>query len=321
MPPLPGPRVVLCCTRYPVKTCTTPSAIRTGKCTVSSRWVVLRIRRMFGSRWSLSAAMLNCSSATSQGSRWVWSITAADVFTKPSVPSWGRPQLLDHEPIVVRLAGSVRAVPVLDHDALEALREKCVAPGAQTSCDKGREPDVLARREDTLEVTAPLEQRDGQQGLAIDLEQVEGGEDLPRAILAGIGVALVINFEVALVAPIVDQDTIDDRGIATGIRDDRVVELARAGRRAAVADETWVAMADPHQDACAGPLRLEDVVLRLRALADEAGALRRQVDAEDRAQIFEYPALDIVNICSIMRTPVRNSFFRGAPWPPHPRFS
>src|SRR3989442_10693832 len=150
--------------------------------------------------------MLNFSSASSQGWCWVWSIPAADVFTKPSVPSWGRPQLLDHEPIVVRLAGSVRAVPVLDHDALEALREKCVAPGAQTSCDKRREPDVLARREDTLEVTAPLEQRDGQQGLAIDLEQVEGGEDLPRAILAGVRGGPRLHFLGAPLPPTLRQD-------------------------------------------------------------------------------------------------------------------
>ncbi|OLC11908.1 MAG: hypothetical protein AUH44_01225 [Chloroflexi bacterium 13_1_40CM_68_15] len=58
------------------------------------------------------------------------------------------------------------------------------------------------------------------------------------------------------------------------------------------------------------------MALRLRALADDAGPLRREVRAEDRAQVFEYPALDIVNIRSIMRTPVRSSFSRGVSWPP-----
>src|SRR5438477_4462538 len=111
--------------------------MRTGKWTVSSRWVVLRIRRMFGSRWSLSAAMLNCSSATSHGSRWVWSMTAEDVFTNSSEVSWGRLQFLDHEPIVVRLSRSVRAVPVLDDHAPEALRHERVAPGAQPPGDIG----------------------------------------------------------------------------------------------------------------------------------------------------------------------------------------
>jgi len=48
--------------------------------------------------------------------------------------------------------------------------------------------------------------------------------------------------------------------------------------------------------------------VRLRALADDAGPLRREIRAKDRAQVFEYPALDMVNIRSIMRTPVRNSF-------------
>src|SRR5712691_315 len=162
---------------------------------------------MLGSRWSLSAAMLNCSSATSHGSRCVWSITAEDFFTNTSeVSRHGCLQLFDHEPIVVRLARSVRAVPVLDDHALEPLREKRVAPRPQISGDERSQPNVLARREDTFEVPAPLEQRDGQQRLPIDLEQVEGGEDLPCAVLPGVGVALVIHFEVALVAPVVDQD-------------------------------------------------------------------------------------------------------------------
>src|SRR2546421_5549194 len=161
MPPFPGPRVVLCWTRYPVKTCTTPSAIRTGKCTVSSRCVVLRMRRIFGSRWSLSAAMLNCSSATSHGSRWVWSMTAALAFTSTSDASWSRRlQFFDHEPIICGLARHVRAVPILEHHAAKALRLKCLAPGSETARDERREPYVRARRYDTLEVTAALEERD-----------------------------------------------------------------------------------------------------------------------------------------------------------------
>src|SRR2546428_2950540 len=170
MPPWPGVRVVLCCRRSPVKTCPTPSAIRSGKWTVSSRWVVLRIRRIFGSRWSLSAAMLNCSSATSHGSRWVWSMTAEDVFTNSSEVSWGRLQFLDHEPIVVRLSRSVRAVRVLDDHALEPLREKRVPPRPQISGDVRSQPHVLARREDTFEVPPPLEQRNREQRLSVDLE-------------------------------------------------------------------------------------------------------------------------------------------------------
>src|SRR5437867_7033154 len=164
MPPLPGPRVVLCCTRYPVKTCTTPSAIRTGKCTVSSRCVVLRIRRMFGSRWSLSAAMLNCSSATSHGSRWVWSMTAAFAFTSTSDVSWSRRfQLFDHEPIIGRLARRVCAVPILEHDAAKALRLERVTPRSQPARDVWREPDIGAGREDPFKVAPAFEERDRQE--------------------------------------------------------------------------------------------------------------------------------------------------------------
>src|SRR2546422_1881370 len=164
MPPLPGPRVVLCCTRYPVKTCTTPSAIRTGKCTVSSRCVVLRMRRMLGSRCSLSAAMLNCSSATSHGSRWVWSMTAVLAFTSTSDASWSRRfQLFDHEPIIGRLARRVRAVPILEHNAAKALRLERVAPRSQAARDKRREADVRAWRENALEVTPALQERDSEE--------------------------------------------------------------------------------------------------------------------------------------------------------------
>src|SRR6266568_1648716 len=171
MPPFPGPRVVLCWIRYPVKTCTTPSAIRTGKCTVSSRCVVLRMRRMFGSRWSLSAAMLNCSSATSQGSRWVWSMTAALTFTCTSDASWSsRLQLFDDEPIIGRFSGRVRAVPILEHDATEALRLKRVAPSSQTARDERCEPDIRARHDYALQVTPSLEERNRQEGLAVDLQ-------------------------------------------------------------------------------------------------------------------------------------------------------
>src|SRR6266566_3131490 len=161
MPPLPGPRVVLCCTRYPVKTCTTPSAIRTGKCTVSSRCVVLRMRRMFGSRCSLSAAMLNCSSATSHGSRWVWSMTAALAFTSTSDASWSRRfQLFDHEPIIGRLARRVGAVPILEHHAAKALRLKSVTPRSQPTRDEGRQPNIGTGGDNRFEVTPALEERD-----------------------------------------------------------------------------------------------------------------------------------------------------------------
>src|SRR5919197_327642 len=189
--------------------------MRTGKCTVSSRCVVLRMRRMFGSRWSLSAAMLNCSSSTSHGSRWVWSMTAALVFTCTSDASWSRClQLFDHEPIIGRLARRVRAVPILQHDAAETLGLERVTPRPESPGHERCEPDIRAWRERALEMPAPFQERDREKRFAVDLEQVESCEDLTPAELAGVGVALGVDLEGALVLPVVDEDALDDRGVA-----------------------------------------------------------------------------------------------------------
>src|SRR5712691_5101706 len=128
---------------------------------MSSRWHVARISRMFGSRWSLSAAMLNCSSATSHGSRWVWSMTAALAFTSTSDASWGRCfQLFDHEPIIGRLAWRVRAVPIFEHDTAEPLGLERVSPRPQPTRHERCEPNIGARGENAFEVAPALEQRD-----------------------------------------------------------------------------------------------------------------------------------------------------------------
>src|SRR6266566_175164 len=301
MPPLPGPRVVLCCTRYPVKTCTTPSAIRTGKCTVSSRCVVLRMRRMFGSRWSLSAAMANCSSATSHGSRWVWSMTAVLAFTSTSEASCGRRfQLFDHEPIIGRLSRRVRAVPILQHDAAEPLRLQRFAPGTQASRYVGRQPDVRTWGEDAFKMASPLQEWDLEQGLAVDLEEVEGREDLATAELPGVCVSLLIDLEVAFVLPPVDENAVEDRGAALRLRDDRVVQLARSGHLAFVADEVRLGMTDPDEDSRSCPCRLEDVALPLRPFADRPGSLGQKISPEDAAQDSSIRALDSTNVRSII---------------------
>src|SRR6202011_2134934 len=59
MPPLAGPRLMLCCTRQPVNTCTDPSSMRTGKWTVSSRLTSRRPRRVSSERPMTSAAASN----------------------------------------------------------------------------------------------------------------------------------------------------------------------------------------------------------------------------------------------------------------------
>src|SRR5438309_3896314 len=178
--------------------------MRTGKCTVSSRCVVLRMRRMFGSTWSLSAAMANCSSATSHGSRWVWSMTAALVFTGTSDASWCPCfELFDHEPIIGRLAGRVRAVPILEHDSAKALRLERVTPRSQPAGDVWRQPHVRTWREDAFEMSPTLEERDVEERLAVDLQEIERGEDLLTRELPRVRVATLVYLEVALVLPAV----------------------------------------------------------------------------------------------------------------------
>src|SRR5918996_2137327 len=66
MPPLAGPRLTLCWTRWPVNTWTLPSSIVTGKFTVSSRCGTRNTRRIPSSRSSFSAAWSNWDWATAQ---------------------------------------------------------------------------------------------------------------------------------------------------------------------------------------------------------------------------------------------------------------
>src|SRR5580765_166357 len=136
--------------------------MRTGKCTVSSRWHSARMARMFGSRCSLSAAMPNCSSATDHGSRWVWSMTCAlDATIFSSVSRAG--DLFHDEPVVGGAPRSVCAIPVLEHDAAEALPDQRLAPRAQASRHERREANVHARHEQALQMPLALEQGDLEQ--------------------------------------------------------------------------------------------------------------------------------------------------------------
>src|SRR2546428_9833331 len=107
-----------------------------------------------------------------------------------------------------------------------------------------------------------LEQRHGEQRLTVDLEEIERGEDLPPSELARVGIPLVIDFEIALVLPVVDQHAVDDRRLAARVSHDRVVELSWTIARALVPHELRRAVADSHEEAGTHPLRLEDVAPR-----------------------------------------------------------
>src|SRR6516225_1671240 len=69
MPPFPGPREMLCCTRYPVKTFTWPLSILVGRETSRMRLGVRRIWRKPGSSFRNSAAISNCICAMRKGFR------------------------------------------------------------------------------------------------------------------------------------------------------------------------------------------------------------------------------------------------------------
>ena len=157
-------------------------------------------------------------------------------------------------------------------------------------------------------MTPALEQRDLEKRLAVDLDQVECRENLTTSELPRVGVAMVVDLEVALVLPVGHEDTVEDRGLAPGLGDDRVVQLTRPLDGALVAEEVRLGMADTYEDPRARPRRLEDVALPLRSFADEPGSLGREVCPESGAQDSSIPALDMANVRSIMRTSVRNKF-------------
>src|SRR5207237_3941755 len=97
---------------------------------------------------------------------------------------------------------------------------------------------------------------DLEEGLAVDLEEVEGREDLATAELPRVRVSLLIDLQVAFVLPSVDQNAIEDRGAALRLRDDCVVQLARSGHFAFVADKVRLGVTDPDEDSRACPCRL-----------------------------------------------------------------
>src|SRR5881296_454828 len=116
-------------------------------------------------------------------------------------------------------------------------------------------------------MTPALEKRDLEERLAVDLQQVERGEDLPSPELPRVRVAVVVDLEVALVLPVGHQDA----------GEDRVVQLARSVHPAFVAEEMRLGMANAHQHSRARPGWLEDVALPLRSFADEPGSLGQKV--------------------------------------------
>ena len=104
-----------------------------------------------------------------------------------------------------------------------------------------------------------LEERDLEEPLCVDLEQVERREDLTAAELSRIGIAGVIDLEIALVFPVVDEDAVEGRGLAPCHRDDGLVELTGTVHGALIAEEMRLAVADPDEHPGTRPGRLQDV--------------------------------------------------------------
>src|SRR5438132_9284627 len=83
MPPFAGPRVTLCCTRYPSKTRSPPLSSLTGNRTTSSRRTSRNTARRLDERLRISAALSNCRCALSQG----FSAASAGAAAMVTVPS------------------------------------------------------------------------------------------------------------------------------------------------------------------------------------------------------------------------------------------
>src|SRR5712692_8075252 len=92
-------------------------------------------------------------------------------------------ELVHDQPRARRLARRVWAVPVLEHHAPEAETGERLAPRAQAARHVRGEPDVRARRHETLEVPLSLEQRhaveDRRAAVGLRLDRVE---ELARAV-------------------------------------------------------------------------------------------------------------------------------------------
>src|SRR5438445_799782 len=76
-------------------------------------------------------------------------------------------QLVDDQPRARRLTRRVWAVPVLQHDALEAEPAQRLPPRAQAAGHERGDPDVRAGRHEALEVALPFEERDADERLAL----------------------------------------------------------------------------------------------------------------------------------------------------------
>src|SRR3989442_4677861 len=135
-------------------------------------------------------------------------MTAA-LFTKSSV-SWRCLDLLDDEPIVVRPAGRVDAIPVFQHDAPETLRHECLAPRAQPAGHVRREADIPGLREDALEVTPSLEERDLKDRLCVELEEILRCEDAPPSRRSRERNALLVHLDCRFGTTIFDQHSVHD---------------------------------------------------------------------------------------------------------------
>src|SRR5438132_4679589 len=209
-------------------------------------------------------------------------MVAADLMRSLSLLHLRWVELVHDQPRARGLTRRVWAVRLLEHHALESETGERLAPRAEAAGYIWREPDVRARRHEPLEMALPFEQRDAHERIAVDLQQIERAEDLPARGLAGEGVALRIDLEVAVVLPVRDEDAVEDRAAAMRLRLDRVEELARTVDRTVVAHEPRPVVADPDERPGPLPGRLEDVVRQLRLLPHGLRALRRELHAEDR---------------------------------------
>src|SRR5438034_2730452 len=144
MPPLAGPRLMLCWTRYPVKIRVCPLSSLTGKWHVNSRCTSRKTSRSQGSSLISSAASSNCDWAVLHSSA---SMTGFNALAVTSVSECG-----GQSPLMRQLSEAQLAPPLCFDDGLELCGAHIStddrgysASGSQITLMHAGSPDLNAR--------------------------------------------------------------------------------------------------------------------------------------------------------------------------------
>src|SRR5580658_3913024 len=174
MPPLPGPRAMLCCTRKPVNISILPVSIMTGKCTMISREGVLSTFHNPSSRFSLRAANSNRALCASQGLiSWSNVITGAAIAIHISISNACRRTVDKPNRPLISITND-KTSSVFTENSNAALRVQSPAPAV-------RPADRSAQAQTPVSLGPPIQPR---QACALPLSRhyEPSWETLPGAV-------------------------------------------------------------------------------------------------------------------------------------------